>query len=317
MLSQSARTVSLLVRRRAVLGLAALAVSTLVGCGDSQGPSGTTTLSVMLKDAPGDLQKAVVTISEIDLVGSGGVQVLMQTPTTTDLLTLATTTATLVQGVEVPSGTYTELRFKITGACIAVDNGAQPSLIYATTGYDASPCGGAATGTLQAPSYAQSGLKVTMAANALVLTGTQKILVVDFDVSQSYGQEAGGSGSWAMHPVVTGADIQATGSIHTTVQLGSGVTLPNVNNSPTTLAQFSAVLVSGASDTVGVVPLTGPDNSGVFAADFTFLNPASYTLSLKPPQGITSVTTTPATPEAVAVTSGQQVTAALTVTAAN
>jgi hypothetical protein len=317
MSSRSSGTVSSLVRQSVVVGLAALAVSMLAGCGDSQGPSGTTALSIMLKDAPGDLQKAFVTISEIDLVGSGGVQVLTQTPTTTDLLTLATTTATLVQAAEVPSGTYTELRFKITGACIAVDNGTQPSLIYTTTGYDPSPCGGAATGTLQSPSYAESGLKVTMAANALTITGTQKILLVDFDVNQSFGQDAGGSGSWVMHPVVTGGDIQATGSIRTAVQLGSGVTLPDVNNSPTTLAQFSAVLVAGASDTVGVVPLTDPDNDGTFTADFTFLNPATYTLSLKPPQGITSVTTTPTTPEAITVTSGQQTTAALTVTAAN
>ena len=317
MFSRSSRTASPSIRRMVVVSLAALAVSALAGCSDSQGPSGTTALSVMLKDAPGDLQKAVVTISEIDLVGSGGVHVLTPTPTTTDLLTLATTPATLVQGAEVPSGTYTELRFKITGACIAVDNGAQPSLIYATAGYDASPCGGAATGTLQSPSFAQSGLKVTMAANALTITGTQKILLVDFDVSQSFGHQAGGSGSWVMHPVVTGGDIQATGSVHATVQLGSGVTLPPVNNVPTTLAQFSAVLVSGASDTVGVVPLTDPGNTGVFVADFTFLAPASYTLSLKPPQGITSVTTNPATPETVVVTSGQQVTAALTVTAAS
>jgi len=68
-------------------------------------------------------------------------------------------------------------------------------------------------------------------------------------------------------PLRTGGDVQATGSVHATVQLGSGVTLPPVNNAPTMLAQFSAVLVSVASDT----------------------------LSLKPPQGITSVTTNPAT----------------------
>lgn len=297
--------------RRLIGGL--LTTLALAGCGNTQGPSGTTSLSVVLKDAPGDLQKAVVTISEIDLVGSGGVQVLMQTPTTTDLLTLATNTATLVQGAEVPSGTYTELRFKITGACIAVDNGAQPSLIYATTGYDATECGSGTPGLLQAPSYAQSGLKVTMAANALTLTGTQKILLVDFDVSQSFGQQAGGSGGWVMHPVVTGGDIQATGGLHTSVQLGSGVTLPNA----ATLDQLSAVLVSGASDTVGVVALSDSAGTPVFTADFTFLTPASYTLSLKLPSTVASVTTNPATPEAVAVTSGQQTTAALTVTAAN
>jgi hypothetical protein len=107
--------------------------------------------------------------------------------------------------------------------------------------------------------------------------------------------------------------LPATGSIHTSVQLGSGVTLPNA----ATLDQFSAVLVSGASDTVGVVVLSDSAGTPVFVADFTFLTPASYTLSLKLPATVASVTTNPTTPEAVAVTSGQQVTAALTVTAAN
>jgi hypothetical protein len=179
----------------------------LAGC-DSQGPD-TTSLSVHLKDAPGDVQIAVVTISEIDLKGSGGTQVLMSTPTTVDLLTLASNTATLVQDFEVPSGTYNELRFKITGACLAVDNGDGTSSIYGTDGYDTTPCGGTATGALQAPSFAESGLKVTMAGNALTITGPEKILLVDFDVSQSFGAAAGGSGAWVMHPVVTGADVTA------------------------------------------------------------------------------------------------------------
>lgn len=181
-----------------------ITIATLAGC-DSQGPGGTTSLSVMLKDAPGDVQHAFVTITEIDLVGSGGVQVLMQTPVTTDLLTLATDAATLVQDVEVPSGTYHELRFKISGACLAVDDGNGGSTVYATDGYDSTPCGGPADGTLQAPSYAQSGLKVQMADGALVLTGPEKILLVDFDVTQSFGHEASG---WVMHPVVTGGEVQ-------------------------------------------------------------------------------------------------------------
>jgi len=285
----------------------------LAGC-DSQGPGGTTSLSVMLKDAPGDVLHAVVTISEVDLVGSGGVHVLTQTPATVDLLTLAASASTLVQDVEVPSGTYTQLRFKITGACIAVDDGGGNSSIYTTAGYDPTPCGGTAAGVLQAPSYAESGLKVTMAANALELTGTQKILLVDFDVSQSFGHDAGGSGGWVMHPVVTGGDIQATGSVHAEVRLGDGVTLPDLNNAPTTLGQFSAVLVQGAADTIAVVPLTDSDADGVFVADFLFLNPGSYSLSVAPPLGIAGVTTDPATPEAVDVLSGQELTAALVVT---
>jgi uncharacterized protein DUF4382 len=180
-----------------------LALALVAGC-DGQGPNGTTSFSVKLKDAPGDVQQAVVTISEVDLVGSGGVQVLTQTPTTVDLLTLASTTASLVQDVEVPSGHYEQLRFKITGACLAAENGSGGSDIYATDGYDATQCGGSATGLLQSPSFAESGLKVTMAGNALELTGPEKIVLVDFDVSQSFGHDASG---WVMHPVVTGGTI--------------------------------------------------------------------------------------------------------------
>lgn len=191
---------TLSIPRRAAL---VVAIAALAAC-EGQSPTGTTSFSVMLKDAPGDVQKAVVTISEVSLVGSGGVQVLNQTPTTVDLLTLAATATTLVQGVEVPSGSYSQLRFKITGACLAVDDGSGGSAVYATTGYDATPCGTAAPGTLQAPSYAESGLKVTMAAGALELTGPEQIVLVDFDVSQSFGHEASG---WVMHPVITGAEL--------------------------------------------------------------------------------------------------------------
>ena len=204
------RTLS--VPRRPALVLTIAAVAALLGC-DGQSPSGTTSLSVMLKDAPGDVQHAVVTISEVDLVGSGGVRVLSQTPTTVDLLTLAASATTLVQGVEVPSGTYSQLRFKITGACLAVDDGNGGSDVYATTGYDGTLCGAAEAQTLKAPSFAQSGLKVTMSGDALQLTGPEKIVLVDFDVTQSFGHEANG---WVMHPVVTG------GSLDTETAVGAG-----------------------------------------------------------------------------------------------
>ena len=46
-------------------------------------------VTVLLKDAPADVQSAVVTISEDDLVGDAGKVVLRDTPVTTDLLTLA------------------------------------------------------------------------------------------------------------------------------------------------------------------------------------------------------------------------------------
>jgi hypothetical protein len=36
---------------------------------------------------------------------------------------------------------------------------------------------------------------------------------VDFDVQQSFGQVAGQSGQWVMHPVVTGGEIEATDAV--------------------------------------------------------------------------------------------------------
>jgi hypothetical protein len=186
-------------------GICAIALAAGLAC---DGPNETTLVSLRLKDAPGDLQQAVVTIREIDLVGSGGVQVLTTTPSTTDLLTLTGTAATLVQDAEVPSGTYGQLRFKITGACIVVDNGDATSSIYTTEGYDPAPCGGPPAGVLQAPSFDESGLKVTMGAGALEITGPAKVLLVDFDVSQSFGHATGGSDGWVMHPVITGTTLE-------------------------------------------------------------------------------------------------------------
>jgi hypothetical protein len=187
----------------------AVALTALVACGDGAGPRGTTSLSLKLTDAPGDIQHAFVTITEVHLMGSDGKVVLRDTPFTADLLTLAGTTADLVTDADVPSDTYSELRFVISGACLAVESESGGSDIYTTAGYDSEPCGGDATGTLQAPSYAQSGLKVTLDGDALVIVGPQKILLVDFDVQQSFGHVAGQSGMWVMHPVVTGGEIEA------------------------------------------------------------------------------------------------------------
>ena len=198
-----------MVRSRLPGGLLAVALAALAGCGDGAGPGGTTALSIKLTDAPGDVQHAFVTITEINLTGEGGKVVLRDTPYTTDLLTLAGTTADLVVDADVPSGTYAQLRFVISGACIAVENEGGGSDIYTTTGYDPAPCGGAATGVLQAPSYAQSGLKVLLDEAALTIEGPQMILLVDFDVEQSFGHVAGQSGTWVMHPVVTGGEIES------------------------------------------------------------------------------------------------------------
>lgn len=295
------------VPRRAVAA-ATLLCLLAAGCND-QGPS-TTLLSVKLTDDPAPFQAAVVTIASIYLQGTGGRTTLSTTETTVDLLDLQNATTDLVKDTEIASGTYTELRMVITGGYVRLNDGS----IYASSPtYAGLPSGARVTGPLQMPSDAQSGLKVTLPGEALRITGTQKILLIDFDVSQSFGQAAGRSGQWVMTPVIKGADITATGSVVASLVLGQNVTLPaitaNGTTRPATLADFTAVL-DGSSLSL--------DANGT--ATFEFLLPDTYQLYFTGPAGLSFTTdpvATSANPISVTVPSGQQVSASATITAAS
>lgn len=289
--------------------LIAVLASMLVAACAGQG-QGTSKLSVLLKDAPASFTAAVVTISEIDLVGSDGPIVLSTTAVTTNLLSLANDTATLVQDAVVPTGTYGQLRFVITGGYIEVPQPGGGTIIYATSPtYPGLPEGATVGGDLVMPSYAQSGLKVDL-RNLSVGTAA-KVILVDFDVSQSFGQVAGMSGSWVMHPVVTATDVQLTGTLAVSLQLGAGVTLPG----SATLAKFSAVVTpSGGSPKT--LPLADA-GGGTFAASFVYLLPGSYSVDFDPNGVVTSFTTSPPVPASATVDSGQATSASFTLTSAH
>ena len=290
--------------------VAATLIAGVAACSDSVASGdGETELSVRLTDAPGDFHAAVVTISEIYLQGSEGRVVLSSTPTTTNLLTLTNDVATLVDGVMVPEGSYEELRFVITGGYIEVEQDGGGTAIYASSpDYEGLPVGAEVDGSLQMPSFAESGLKVVM-DGGLNVSGDQKVLLVDFDVAQSFGQVAGQSGMWVMNPVITGADFAASGSIRASLALGEGVTLPGV----TTLGEFEAVLTNegGSAETALV---TDADGDGTFETDFLYLLPGEYTVTFNAPAGVTATID----PESIAVSlgSGASGSAAATVTAA-
>jgi uncharacterized protein DUF4382 len=273
----------------------------LAACGGGD----TGKVTVMLKDAPGSFGAAVVTISEIDLVGSGGTTVLSTAKVTTDLLTLSNDTAKLVDAVEVPTGTYTQLRFVISGAYVEVGGA-----IYATSPtYEGLPQGATVAGTLRAPSFAQSGLKIDLPGGAAVVGTAAKVLLVDFDVSQSFGQEAGASGAWVLHPVAKATELVLSGTVDVTLKLGAGVSLP----AGVSLADFHAVLAPAAGGDGVALPLAS-SVPGTYGATFKYLFPGSYTLSFTGPLGAT-FTTAPAAPLAVTVTSGQDTAADFTLTA--
>lgn len=296
-----------------VAGLALAMLAPLTACSDSAA-SGTGRISLLLKDAPGNVKKAVVTISEIGLQGSGGEVVLLDTAVTTDLLTLADSTAELVHDGIVPAGHYSQLRFVITGAYIEVDNGDGTSTIYASSpDYAGLPADAQVGGTLQMPSFGQSGLKVTLPGGSVSIDGDSKVMLVDFDVSQSFGQQAGGSGGWVMHPVIHATDFATTAGLTVTLTKGADVTMPTVNGSTLGLGDFSAVLTTDGA-TPDTVAFTD-DGTGAFAAHFPFEAPGIYSVDVIAPSGVT-FTTDPSHPATATLSTGASDTTAFTLTAA-
>jgi len=296
--------------RRTSLNLVAAFGLALIGaaCSDSTGNATSGKITVLLTDAPGDIKTAVVTISQIYLQGSSesddasGRVILRDTPVTTDLLTLASSTAELVKDATIPAGSYGQLRFVITGGYIEVENADGTTSIFASSpDYAGLPAGAVVNGSLKMPSFAQSGLKVSV-PGGITIDGQQTVLLVDFDVSQSFGKEAG-TGKWVMSPVIKGTDLGNTGSLQVTLAKDAALTLPTIGGTPVTLGQFKAT-VTATGGTPKQLALTDANNDGVFEADFKYLPAGSYAVDFVAPAGITAFTTTPAHPATVTVASG-------------
>jgi hypothetical protein len=293
---------------RKTLALLAFALP-VAACSDGTSVASPGTLSLLLTDAPGDFTQARVTIERIELVGDGQPLVLRDVPFTTDLLTLANDVATLVQDETVPGGTYSQLRFIIPGACIGVEQDDGSELVYASSGFD--ECG-VPDGSLTLPSFDATGIKVNLPGGSIEVDGDSKILLLDFDVSQSFGQQAGMSGGWVMTPVINANDISLSGNIVVELTAADGVDLATVNSS---LADFQARL-----DTEAVPqPFTDLDQDGVFTATFLFLLPgATYEVSVELQDGVSfEFTLDPTSPQAVPLASGEDASITFELTAAS
>ncbi|UCC71548.1 MAG: DUF4382 domain-containing protein [Gemmatimonadota bacterium] len=157
-----------------------------------------------------------------------------------DLLTLADSWVSLVEGAEVPAGTYGQLRFVLGDAAVVTRSGD----VYATPGADLAALSAVrgtettADGELHCPSCTQSGLKVAFRGGIEVAEDADVIFMIDFDVTQSFGHPAGRSGRWIMHPVILGTRLADSGAIGGTVALEEGVTLPACDTRPVTLEDF-------------------------------------------------------------------------------
>lgn len=235
----------------------AFAVAAAACDGDAAG-NDMARVSVRLTDAPGDLASAEVEIREIYLQGAGeeteGRVTLFSGSRTLDLLTLQNGVTEELADVTVPAGSYSQLRLVVGDARITTEGGAT----YST-----------ANNTLQCPSCAQSGLKVNLPGGSLRLEDDAQVLVIDFDVSQSFGRAAGQSGRWVMRPVLAATKVETSGVIAGTVSLAQGVTLPQCGGAQVDLSRFVPTA------TVGDIRLTG-HTTAAGALRFPFVAPGTY-----------------------------------------
>ena len=294
----------------------------LLGACDDTTAGGEGRISLALTDAPGDVAAAWVTIDRIylqpgseeepdgegDMDGRGHGRVdLMTDDLTVDLLTLADDIEGLVDDVPVPTGYYNQLRVVVPQACIAVESEIDGELeYYSTAGFDASlvpledldaaaPCASGEAGRLQTPSFAQSGIKVRFGSDeetGFEVTNGDHYLLLDFDVSQSFGHQAGGSGMWVMHPVIKAAEVGLSAAITVNLTAADDVEFPEIAEGDTlSLGDFVADLSTEEGDAV----FTDEDGDGTYTATFGYIVPddaLDFIVSIQPPEGLEGYTFT-------------------------
>lgn len=295
-------------RNRSLLTLPLLAAGLMLGaCDSSPTASDDARLTILLTDAPGDFLEAQVKIEQIYLQGDEGRVFLLENGTEyVDLLTLSGgKTAELVEDAVVPAGSYSELRFVVCDAYVRTKD----DKVYATAGATL-PAGVTADGTLHMPSACQSGFKVKLPGGSVDLENESKVLVVDFDVSQSFGRQAGASGKWVMQPVLHATDFVASGGITGTVTFQEGLTLPTACGGETfgtaegqvpLITKFIPRAQDGETVRSGVTSASGQYS-------ISFIAPATYTMTyaseITYENGEKLTFTATATPETVTVGSG-------------
>ncbi|HEX8271403.1 MAG TPA: DUF4382 domain-containing protein [Longimicrobiaceae bacterium] len=311
-----------MVARNRSMFLPLLAGALFLGACESSSGSlepGESRLTVQLTDAPGDLKEARVRISKIILQGTqtGDSTAARQEFTVNstewiNLLSLAGGKFTdLVSGVTVQPGTYSQLRVVVDGAYVVTSD----NKVYATSGATL-PAGVTSTGELKCPGCAQSGFKVVFPGGITVSDATT--LLVDFDVNQSFGHEAGNSGKYILKPVLIGTKKSGSGSTQTgtisgTVALAQGVTIPACGGQTTLdLTRVVPTATAGTTLKTGTTTAAG-------AYTIASVAPGTYTLGVDRvgfANGDTLSFAATATPPTVTVASGATAASSYSVTSA-
>lgn len=270
----------------------------LMACDDSgvSGANGKTSLSVYLTDAAGDVDSVWVEILSINLQGGDGPVELLGEPTDLILLTdLVGVTQLLVDDAELDPGMYSQLRMRVGDAVLLSSDPSDPFVqtVYVKgEGVDLAPLreglGLLPTGDLQCPSCSQSGIKVKIPNDQMEMEEGETVLVLDFDVDQSFGHRAGNSGKWVMHPVIHGtltdqpsSALSISGTVVLAEESGVPITIPACpeEGDTRTIQDFTPTatflgIVDGEGNPIVRTGQVGED--GTF--EINFLPPGSYAM---------------------------------------
>jgi hypothetical protein len=176
--------------------------ATMAGCGDSAtGPTGASSLTVLLKDSPfADAKSLLVTFSEVSVHKADGEWVTVPlagdaSSRTCDLKKLTSAQDVLGTGPLTP-GRYTMVRLVVTSAALYFENAA------------AAP---ACAPTLAAPAGRSAQVEIPSGVVRLnrpfeVTSGTGTTMLLDFDGERSVRET--GNGRFMMTPVITVVSVQ-------------------------------------------------------------------------------------------------------------
>lgn len=173
-----------------LLGLLCAAVL-FNGC-DSDAARADSHIRIRLTDAPfEDIVEANVVIERIELLGEGEKVVLLaDDPQPFDLLTLQDGVTVTLADLEIPDGTYHQVRLVVNEeANVVFDDGTSENL--------------------KVPSGTQTGIKIPLPA--LMLSEDFVDLTVDFDVSQSFVKRGNSGKGYIFKPVLKPVSLVVNG----------------------------------------------------------------------------------------------------------
>ena len=160
-----------------------LSVMTLIGCDSAVPEPATSRIRIFLTDAPrGEMVEANVLIERVELLGEGErVELLADDPQPFDLLTLQDGVTASLADVDVPDGTYHQIRIIVNEeATVVLDDGTVENL--------------------KVPGGTQTGIKLPLPA--LEINEDVVEITIDFDVSKSFVKRGNSGKGYIFKPVL-------------------------------------------------------------------------------------------------------------------